>query len=70
MVDFTVTALRDIAANSFLYMDYAETEDVLFKQFPCSCGAPNCRGWITGRKELPESIMAQAELTNLNQALR
>ena len=70
MVDFTVTALRDIAANSFLYMDYAETEDVLFKQFPCSCGAPNCRGWITGRKELPESMMVQAELTNLNQVLR
>jgi hypothetical protein len=33
-------------------MDYAETEDVLFKQFPCFCGSPNCRLWITGRKEM------------------
>ncbi|XCN72132.1 MAG: SET domain-containing protein-lysine N-methyltransferase [Candidatus Electrothrix aestuarii] len=47
----TVTALCDIEAGSFLSMDYAETEDVLFKQFPCSCGSPNCRLWITGRKE-------------------
>jgi SET domain-containing protein len=51
MKKMTVTALEDIAANSFLYMDYAETEDYLFKQFPCSCGAENCREWITGRLE-------------------
>lgn len=70
MVDFTVTALCDIAANSFLYMDYAETEDVLFKQFPCSCGAANCRGWITGRKELPESMIAQPGLIDLSQIHR
>ena len=53
MHKMTVTALQNIAANSYLYMDYAETEDYLFKQFPCSCGAENCRGWITGRLELP-----------------
>ena len=63
MNNMTVTALQDIAANSFLYMDYAETEDHLFKQFPCSCGASNCRGWIGGRKDLlpvmttPDSIV-------------
>jgi SET domain-containing protein len=53
MKKMTVTALQDIEANSYIYMDYAETEDYLFKQFPCSCGAENCRGWITGRLELP-----------------
>lgn len=53
MKKFTLTALTDIPANSFLFMDYAETEDRLFKQFFCSCGAPNCRGVITGRKEEP-----------------
>lgn len=53
MKKMTVTALQDIEANSYLYMDYAETEDYLFKQFPCSCGAENCREWITGRLELP-----------------
>jgi len=53
--------LKDIPANSFLYMDYAETEDYLFKQFPCSCGSHNCRGWITGKNErlpvLSESVL-------------
>lgn len=53
MEKMTVTALEDIPAGSYIYMDYAETEDYLFKQFPCSCGAANCRGWITGRLELP-----------------
>lgn len=49
----TVTALQDIPANSYLYMDYAETEDHLFKQFPCSCGASDCRGWIGGKYDIP-----------------
>jgi hypothetical protein len=53
MKKMTVTALKNIEANDYLYMDYAETEDYLFKQFPCSCGAENCRGWITGKLELP-----------------
>lgn len=58
MKNMTVTALKDIEANSYLYMDYAETEDYLFKQFPCSCGASNCRGWITGRKEILPAMQA------------
>jgi uncharacterized protein len=70
MVDLTVTALEDIPANSFLYMDYAETEDVLFRQFPCSCGATICRGWITGRKEMLNAEVIQPELLHLNQGLR
>ena len=45
----TVHALKDIAANSWLYMDYSSTEDRLFKDFFCSCGAENCREFITGR---------------------
>ncbi len=67
MVTLTVTALRDITANSFLYMDYAETEDVLYKQFPCSCGAPNCRGWVTGRKEVHPAAIARSEPGQLKQ---
>lgn len=70
MVDFTVTALLDIDANSYLYMDYAETEDVLFKQFPCSCGAPTCRGWITGRREIHPEAMARSEHAQRNQVRR
>jgi hypothetical protein len=57
----TVTALCDIEPGSFLYMDYAETEDVLFKQFPCSCGSSYCRLWITGRKESDSVAHAVAQ---------
>jgi hypothetical protein len=56
-----VTALRDIPANSYLYMDYAETEDHLFKQFPCSCGSRQCRGWITGKKDMMPVMPAQVD---------
>lgn len=55
MQSLTVTAIQDIPANTFLYMDYAETEEVLYKQFPCSCGSSKCRGWITGSLEMPNS---------------
>jgi hypothetical protein len=51
-------------------MDYAETEDTLFKQFPCSCGSSNCRGWITGRKEMVNGEIVGPELLHVNQALR
>jgi uncharacterized protein len=53
MKSMTVTALHDIPANSWLYMDYAETEDHLFKQFPCTCDSYNCRGWVSGKYDLP-----------------
>ncbi|MCB9027399.1 MAG: SET domain-containing protein-lysine N-methyltransferase [Bdellovibrionaceae bacterium] len=53
MEKLTLTAIKEIQMNSFLFMDYAETEDKLFKQFICSCGSPNCRGVITGRNETP-----------------
>ncbi len=54
----TFYALRDIEAGEFITMDYCETEDYLFKTFPCSCGAFNCRGEVKGRKQ--ESIFLTA----------
>lgn len=51
MKNMKLVAIKDIEANGYLYMDYASTEDVLYKQFPCSCNASNCRGWITGKME-------------------
>ena len=47
-----VWALQDIASDTALTMDYASTEDVLYRQFACLCESPACRRWITGRKEL------------------
>ncbi len=51
MKNLLVYAVKDIQANDYLFMDYAQTEDILFKQFPCGCGSDNCRGWIAGRTE-------------------
>ncbi|MDA0790512.1 MAG: SET domain-containing protein-lysine N-methyltransferase [Proteobacteria bacterium] len=69
MQNMTVTALADIPANTYLYMDYAQTEEVLYKQFPCSCNSVACRGWITGSLEMPtgaRTIQAEAaEATGL-----
>lgn len=45
----TVTAIRPIAPDDYLSMDYASTEDHLFRQFVCLCGTPSCRGWVRGR---------------------
>ncbi|RLA68596.1 MAG: SET domain-containing protein-lysine N-methyltransferase [Epsilonproteobacteria bacterium] len=66
MREFEVWALKDIAAGSPLTMDYAATEDVLFKQFKCVCDAPNCRHWVTGRKESVNDE-GQLYLQQLNQ---
>lgn len=50
-----LVALRDIRAGDLLTIDYAETEDVLYRQFACHCGAAGCRHWITGRQEAPNA---------------
>ena len=55
MEQMLVYAVRDIEPNDHMYMDYAQTEDVLFRQFPCCCGATKCRGWITGRVQDPDT---------------
>lgn len=51
MQDFTIWAIKDIEPGEALTMDYASTEDKLFKQFRCLCESGNCRHWISGRKE-------------------
>ena len=67
MHNMTVTALQNIPSNTFLYMDYAQTEEVLYKQFPCSCGSEACRGWITGSLEMPAgAVQINAEVSELN----
>lgn len=52
---FELVALADIPAGAWLTIDYAATEDRLYRQFACRCGAPRCRHWITGRRELPDA---------------
>ena len=51
MSSFEMVALKDIAAGDLLTIDYAATEDRLFRQFACQCSALTCRRRITGRAE-------------------
>lgn len=51
MKNFQLVALRDIEACSLLTIDYAATEEQLYRQFCCLCGSGNCRGWVTGHNE-------------------
>jgi len=60
-----LVALRDIRAGDLLTIDYAETEDVLYRQFACHCGAAACRRWITGRSE-GANAEGQAHLARLS----
>jgi hypothetical protein len=51
MATFELVALADVRAGGLLTIDYAATEDRLYRQFACHCGADHCRRWITGRAE-------------------
>lgn len=54
-----VYALRPIRAGEELTHDYAAFEDeIQFMPGLCLCGAPACRGRITGYKDLPEERRA------------
>ena len=55
MERFALVATRDIEAGGVLTIDYALTEDTLFRQFACHCGAAGCRAWVTGRLEGPSA---------------
>lgn len=46
-----ILALVAIEPGELLTIDYAVTEDTLYRQFPCNCGSSHCRRWITGRRE-------------------
>jgi hypothetical protein len=53
-----VHALRPLAAGEELTLDYATFEyEIEFMPGPCQCGAPTCRGRITGFKDLPEELV-------------
>jgi hypothetical protein len=44
----TFVAMRDIAAGEELTIDYAMIDGDLDERMNCACGAPGCRGTITG----------------------
>lgn len=44
----SLVAMRDIEAGEEICFDYAMCDGSPYDEFICSCGAPNCRGNITG----------------------
>lgn len=50
-----IVALRDIAPGEEICYDYAMSDGSDYDEFECHCGAPDCRGKITGEDwRLPE----------------
>ena len=43
-----VVAMRDIAAGEEVCFDYAMCDAADYDEFDCACGAPTCRGVVTG----------------------
>lgn len=43
-----LVAMRDIAAGEEVCYDYAMTDGSPYDEFQCQCGAPLCRGHVTG----------------------
>jgi hypothetical protein len=61
MQNLMCIALRPIQAGESITIDYDATEERLFRPFQCSCGSPNCRGWVYGFKvEVEERDLASA----------
>jgi hypothetical protein len=48
----TFHALRDIAAGEQITFNYLTTESEMAVPFNCTCGSPNCFGFIQGRNFL------------------
>jgi SET domain-containing protein len=53
-------ALRDIAAGEELTHDWATTDDGDY-EMACRCGAPSCRGTITGKDWMRPDLQAKYE---------
>ena len=44
----SLVAMRDIAPGEEITFDYAMSDSSSFDEFNCCCGAPTCRGWVSG----------------------
>ena len=45
----TLVAMCDIAAGEEITYDYAMSDGSTYDEFPCTCGAAECRGAVTGK---------------------
>ena len=44
----SLVAMRDIAAGEEITFDYAMADSSSYDEFDCACGAPTCRGRVSG----------------------
>jgi hypothetical protein len=44
-----LVAMRPIAPGEEITFDYAMADSSSFDEFPCACGAPECRGQVSGQ---------------------
>ncbi|MBL8750915.1 MAG: SET domain-containing protein-lysine N-methyltransferase [Planctomycetes bacterium] len=54
----TLVASRDIAVGEDVTFDYEANEYEMAEPFFCSCGVPECRGWIRGWRFLSSAQRA------------
>jgi len=51
----SLVAMRDVPAGEEICFDYAMSDANEFDQFPCCCGAAECRGFVSGKDwQIPE----------------
>jgi len=55
-------ALAPIAPGDLLTIDYAQTEEYLYRAFACGCGSSGCRGMIHSSKESVNALNEPAYL--------
>ena len=44
----SLVAMRPIAVGEEITFDYAMADSTPYDEFPCACGAPTCRGQVSG----------------------
>ncbi|KAJ5223901.1 hypothetical protein N7468_008443 [Penicillium chermesinum] len=50
---------RPLKAGDALTFFYPSTEWDMDQPFHCTCGAEECRGWISGAKDMPRDVLKQ-----------
>ncbi len=55
----TLVTLRDIWPGEELCFDYAMSDSTPYCEFTCGCGAPSCRGQITGNDWMLPELQAR-----------
>lgn len=52
----SLVSMRDIQAGEEITYDYAMSDGSDYDEFPCSCGAPQCRGHVGGKDWRNEAL--------------